>query len=87
MMDDESFRDYLLSAMRSASLRCKLADNELTTIGIALRTGMMDAHEAARCLYEQNLLWLMTERAESVAVSAAANKAFETSEAERTKNE
>lgn len=47
-MSDESHREFLLSALRVASLRAKLFDNEMTTIGIALRDCMITPAQALK---------------------------------------
>ena len=47
-MSEDSHREFLLSALRVASLRAKLFDNEMTTIGIALRDYMITPAQALK---------------------------------------
>lgn len=47
-MSEESHREFLLSALRAASLRAKLFDVELTSIGIALRENMVTPEQAVK---------------------------------------
>ncbi len=58
-MSDESHREFLLSALRAASLRAKMWDVELTTIGIALKSGMVGPDEAVKWLKDVGALDLV----------------------------
>ncbi len=51
-MSDESHREFLLSALRVASLRAKLFDNEMTTIGIALKDYMITPARAVKMMLD-----------------------------------
>jgi hypothetical protein len=45
-MSDDTHREFLLSALRAASLRAKLFDADVCTIGIALKACMISPVEA-----------------------------------------
>jgi hypothetical protein len=47
-MSADPHREFLLSALRAASLRAKLFDVELTSIGIALRENMVTPEQALK---------------------------------------
>lgn len=47
-MSEDSHREFLLSALRVASLRAKLFDNEMIRIGIALKENMISPVEALK---------------------------------------
>ena len=47
-MSECDHREFLLSALRGASMRAKLFDIDVTTIGIALRTGMISPEQAVK---------------------------------------
>ena len=40
-MSDQDHKDFLLSALRVASLKCKLYDAEINSIGVALKADMI----------------------------------------------
>ena len=46
MSDGEDHREFILSALRGASLRCKLYDTEISSIGIALKARMITVEHA-----------------------------------------
>ena len=45
-MSDEDHREFLLSALRGAGLRCKLYENEINSIGISLKAGLVTVPQA-----------------------------------------
>ena len=47
-MSDCTHREFLLSALRAASLRAKLFDAEINSIGIALRENMITPEQAIK---------------------------------------
>jgi hypothetical protein len=47
-MSDESHREFLLSALRAASLRAKLFDADVCSIGIALKSNMVSPEQAVK---------------------------------------
>jgi hypothetical protein len=47
-MSDDPHREFMLSALRAASLRAKLFDADMTSIGIALRDCMITPAEAVK---------------------------------------
>lgn len=53
--------EALLRAIRSAVLRCKLDENELTTIGLALKAGMVTAADAVEWLQDIGLIGQVAE--------------------------
>lgn len=48
MPDDQDHKDFLLSALRSASLRAKMYEVEINSIGIALKSDMVTVTAALR---------------------------------------
>lgn len=44
--DSEEHREFMLSALRGAALRCKLYENEINSIGVALKGGMISIADA-----------------------------------------
>jgi hypothetical protein len=55
MSDDASHKDFLLSALRGASLRCKLYEAEITSIGVALKSDAITVTAAMDWLYEAGI--------------------------------
>lgn len=43
---NKDHRDFLLSALRVAGLKCKLYESEINSIGIALKAGMISVDDA-----------------------------------------
>jgi hypothetical protein len=69
----EAHREFLLSALRSASLRCKLADNELTTIGVALKNDLIGPDTAVQWIRDHDLMWLIGPLPKAVGQIAEVN--------------
>ena len=46
MNDEDSHREFVLSALRAACLRAKLFEIDVNSIGVALKGGMISVHEA-----------------------------------------
>lgn len=53
----ERHRDFLLNALRLASLRAKLIDQTVTTIGVALKDGLIGPETAVAWVKDEGLLW------------------------------
>jgi hypothetical protein len=49
-------KEFLLSALRAASLRAKLTSTEMDSIGVALKRGLVSAEEAIAWLHDENLI-------------------------------
>ncbi len=47
-MSDEDHREFLLSALRAASLRARMYEIEIQSVGIALKGNMVTVTEALR---------------------------------------
>jgi len=47
-MSDEAHREFLLSALRAASLRAKMFDADICSVGIALKANMITIPEALK---------------------------------------
>ena len=45
-MSDDAYREFLLSSLRAASLRAKLFEIDVNSIGVALKGGMISVSEA-----------------------------------------
>lgn len=48
-------KEFLLSALRAASLRARLAATDLDSIGVALKRGLVSTEEALAWLHDENL--------------------------------
>jgi hypothetical protein len=59
--DDDSFRQFMLSSLRGASLRARLLANEIDTLGVALKSKMISAEDAVRALDDLDCLFLIPE--------------------------
>jgi len=57
--DDDAHREFLLSALRAASLRVKVMDADLTSIGIALRANLIGPEVAVKWLHDADLMFLV----------------------------
>ncbi len=51
-MSDDMHREFLLSALRSASLRAKMFEVDVNTIGVALKAGMISVAQALEWMKE-----------------------------------
>ena len=56
---DAAHREFMLAALRVASARCKLMDHEITAVGTALKTTLIEPEEAVRWLREMGLMFLI----------------------------
>jgi hypothetical protein len=55
-LDDAEFRKYVLSELRCAALRARLAANDITSIGIALKRGMIGPRDALEAVADAGAL-------------------------------
>jgi hypothetical protein len=53
------FADYVLRELRCASLRARIAVNEIQSVGVALRAGLIDFDSALEHLHEVGVLDLV----------------------------
>ena len=58
-MSEEDHRDFLLSALRAASLRAKMFEVEINSIGIALKSGMVTVPQALKWIKDIGALELV----------------------------
>jgi hypothetical protein len=72
-MEEEQHREFLLAKLRAASLRAKVIDAELTSIGVALKGGMIGADTAVAWIRDEGLLWFIGAIPERVGRVANAN--------------
>lgn len=49
-MSEDSHKDFMLSALRAASLRAKMIEMDLNTVGVALKFDMVTPLEAVQWL-------------------------------------
>jgi len=49
-MNEDSHKDFMLSALRAASLRAKMIEMDLNTVGVALKSDMVTPMEAVEWL-------------------------------------
>jgi len=75
----EGHRDYLLALMRGASLRAKMIEAEISSIGIALKSHMIGPETAVRWLHESKLLDFVGPLPESTSRLAYADRAVDKS--------
>lgn len=58
-MDDHPQKEFMLAALRVASSRVKLMDNEITSVGIALRHNMIGPEMAVKWMHDTGLMFLI----------------------------
>jgi hypothetical protein len=56
---EDIHREFLLTALRAASLRAKTWDADMTTIGVALRNGLIGSNTALAWIREAGLGWIV----------------------------
>jgi hypothetical protein len=71
--DDEAHTEFLLSALRVGSLRCKLMDNEINSIGIALKHKMIGPDTAVKWAHDMGLMFLIEPLPGTIGTVALAN--------------
>jgi hypothetical protein len=60
-----AFADFITRRLRVAGLRAKLALNELSAVGVALKSGLTDGETEMALLQEYSLLDFVTGRSSS----------------------
>ena len=58
-MIDNPHTEFMLAALRAASARCKLWDNEITAVGVALRHDMIGPEMAVKWINDLGLMFLI----------------------------
>lgn len=56
MSNDDTHREFLLSMLRSSSIRAKFIDVELTSIGVALKGNLISPVIAVKWIKDSQLL-------------------------------
>ena len=79
MLEDDDHRDFLLAMLRAGTLRAKVIEAELSTIGVALKNNMICAETAVRWLYESKLLDFVGPMPESTGKLAYSDRPVEKS--------
>ena len=59
MAEEEDHREFLLSALRGGVLKAKLFEVELNSVGIALKSGMIDPLQAMKWLKDIGAEWFV----------------------------
>ena len=57
MSEEETHKEFLLAALRAASLRLKMLDADCVTIGVALKNGLIGADTAVAWIRDSGLSW------------------------------
>jgi hypothetical protein len=57
--EEEDHREFLLAALRAATIRAKLMDADLTTIGLALKSNLIGSETAVAWIRDANLLGMV----------------------------
>jgi hypothetical protein len=71
----DEHREFLLSALRAASLRAKMMSADIDTIGVALRAGLIPVDTALQWIRDAGLLWLVGAIPEEIGRTAASRDA------------
>jgi hypothetical protein len=79
MSDDWRHREFMLAALRTATIRARLMESELTEIGMMLKSKMIGPELAVQMLHDQGLMFLLGRMPDGVGDIA---KTFLPSEAE-----
>ena len=59
MDEEEQHKEFLLAALRAASLRAKAIEADITTIGVALKSGMIGCDTAVKWITDAGLLYMV----------------------------
>lgn len=59
MRDPPDRKEFVLSALRAASIRAKLYETDINTIGVALKGGLIDSYTAMQWVKDIGALGLM----------------------------
>jgi hypothetical protein len=77
MIDYDDHREFLLAALRAASLRAKLMDAELNTIGVSLKAGMISPEMAMQWIRDEGLMSLVSVMSEKTQITEQVNAGVE----------
>lgn len=69
-MSDEIHKDFLLAALRAASLRAKMMEAEISSVGIALKGGMVTVGQSVKWLKDIGALDFVGTIPETIAKEA-----------------
>jgi hypothetical protein len=59
MNGEDPHKEFMLAALRVASARCKLMDNEITSIGTALKHDLISPDMAVKWAHDMNVMFLV----------------------------
>jgi len=72
-VDEDPHKEFLLAALRVAAARVKLLDNEIASIGVALRGDLIGPDMAVKWIHDMGLMWLIEPLPGTVGAVAIAN--------------
>jgi len=55
----EAHREFLLSALRAASMRAKMMECDINTIGVALKANLIGPETAVQWIRDAGLMWMV----------------------------
>jgi hypothetical protein len=67
--NDDAHREFMLSALRSAALRCKIYECEINSIGVALKAKMIGPSEAILWAKDAGVMELLSRIPQSISGS------------------
>ena len=73
MDEEQQHVEFLLTVLRAASIRARLMEADLNSIGVALKGGLIGADTAVQWIRDANLLGMVGSIPESVGRTARAN--------------
>ena len=73
MVEEDEHREFLLNALRAATLRARCLAADCETIGVALKGNMISADTAVAWIRDANLMWLVGAIPEEIGRIAKAN--------------
>lgn len=56
---EEMHKEFLLAALRGASIRAKMLEADINSIGVALKGNLIDSETAVQWIMEANLLGMV----------------------------
>jgi hypothetical protein len=71
--EEQQHREFLLTALRAASVRAKLMDADITTIGVALKGNLIGCDTAVAWIRDSGLLGMVGAIPEAVGRIASQN--------------
>jgi hypothetical protein len=78
MSDEDDHRDFLLAALRAATLRCRLMEADVNTIGVALKANLIGCDTAVQWIKDGGLFWIVGSIPEEVGRVAKSNTEADT---------